>query len=187
MLLDLDKQIYSAALMATSTHWNKSESDCLKLKQSGNARRVSMNTPPSASPKPISTTKVLAHSPGFSSLGSGFDFHTEPLGLSNLDSSDASLEFSPILPIDRSSRSSGDQPPPNAANLTHSPHVVYGDVLKDGKGRARSRSVPVGPPPPPSSGLPDGRIPVGGGRTPWMHGYMDGGRDGGREGDGWKN
>jgi len=137
-------KIYSAALIATSTPRNKYEPDYVtKLKQSGNVRRVSMNTPPSASPKSISATEVLAHSPRFSSLGSGFDFPTEPLRLSNWDSSDASLEFSPILPIDKSSRSNGDEPPPNTANLTPSPHVVDGAVLKDGKGRARSRSVPV--------------------------------------------
>jgi len=136
--------------------------------------------PASISPKSISATEVLDHSPGFSSWGSGFDFYTELFRLSNWGSSDASLEFSPILPIDRSSRSRGDQPPPNAANLTHSPHVVYGVVVKDGKGRTRSRSVPVGPPPPPSSGLPDGWIPVGGGRTPWMHRCIDRGGDGGR-------
>ena len=137
-------KIYSAALIATSTPRNKYEPDYLtKLKQSGNVRRVSMNTPPSASPKSISATEVLAHSPRFSSLGSGFEFPTEPLRLSNWDSSDASLEFSPILPIDRSCRSSGDEPPPNTANLTPSPHVVDGVVVKDGKGRARSRSVPV--------------------------------------------
>ena len=137
-------KIYSAALIATSTPRNKYEPDYLtKLKQSGNVRRVSMNTPPSASPKSISATEVLAHSPRFSSLGSGFEFPTEPLRLSNWDSSDASLEFSPILPIDKSSRSSGDEPPPNTANLTPSPHVVDGVVVKDGKGRARSRSVPI--------------------------------------------
>jgi len=137
-------KIYSAALIATSTPRNKYEPDYVtKLKQSGNVRRVSMNTPPSASPKSISATEVLAHSPRFSSLGSGFDFPTEPLRLSNWDSSDASLEFSPILPIDKSSRSNGDEPPPNTAILTPSPHVVDGVVVKDSKGRARSRSVPV--------------------------------------------
>ena len=102
-----------------------------------------MNTAPSASRKSISATEVLAHSRRFSSLGSGFDFHTEPLGLSNWDSSHASLEFSPIFSIDRSSRSSGDEPPPNTANLTPSPHIVDGIVVTDDKGRARSRSAPV--------------------------------------------
>ena len=63
--------------------------------------------------------------------------------LSNWDSSDASLEISPILSFNRSSRSSGDEPPPNTANLTASPHVVDGVVFKDGNGRAASRSVPV--------------------------------------------
>ncbi|CUS07034.1 unnamed protein product [Tuber aestivum] len=131
-------KIYSAALIATSTPRNRYEPDYVtKLKQGGNVRRVSMNTPPSASPKSISATEVLAHSPRFSSLGSGFDFPTEPLRLSNWDSPDASLEFSPILPIDRSHRSNGDEPPPNTANLTPTPHVV------GGKGRTRSRSVPV--------------------------------------------
>ena len=96
-----------------------------------------MNTPPSASPKSISATKVLAHGPRFSSLGSGFDCPIEPLGLS----SDSSLTFSPRLPIDKSSGSNGDEPPPITANLTHSPHVV--DVVKDDKGRVRSRSIPA--------------------------------------------
>ncbi|PUU77711.1 hypothetical protein B9Z19DRAFT_1085708 [Tuber borchii] len=116
-------KIYSAALIATSTPRNKYEPDYLtKLKQK--------------SPKSISATEVLAHSPRFSSLGSGFDFPTKPLRLSNWDSSDASLEFSPILPIDRSPRSSGDEPPQNTANLTPSPHVLDGVVN-------RSRSVPI--------------------------------------------
>jgi len=48
-----------------------------------------------------------------------------------------------MLPIDRSSRSSGDEPPSNTANLTPSPHVVDGVVVKDGKWGARSRSVLV--------------------------------------------
>ncbi|KAG0131909.1 hypothetical protein HOY82DRAFT_607064 [Tuber indicum] len=86
----------------------------------------------------ISATEVLAHRPGFSSLDSGFDFHKAPLRLSNLDSSNVSLEISPILIIDRSSRSSGDQLPRNTANPTPSPHVVD-VVLKDGKGRARRK------------------------------------------------
>ena len=101
-----------------------------------------MNTPPSASPKSISAAKVLAHSPRFSSLGSGFDFPTEPFGLSNWDSSDASLTFSPRLPIDKSSGSNGDEPPPITASLTSSPHVVD-DVVKDEKGGVKSRNVPV--------------------------------------------
>jgi len=138
-------KVYSAALVATSTPRNLYEHDSVtKPKQSGNVRRVSMNTPPSASPKSISATEVLAQSPRFSSLGSGFNFPTEPLGLSYWDSSDASLAFSPRLPLDKSSRSDGDEPSPNTANLTPSPHVVDVVVVKGGKGRARNRSIPVG-------------------------------------------
>jgi len=137
-------KIYSAALIATPTPRNKYEPDYLtKLNQIGNVLLVAVDTPPSASPKSVSATEVLAHNPRFSSLGSGFDFHTEPLRLSNWDSSDASLGFSPILPIDRSSRSMGDELPLNTANLTPSPHVVDGFVVRDRKGRARSGNVPV--------------------------------------------
>jgi len=40
-------------------------------------------------------------------------------------------------------RSIGDEPPPNTVNLIPSPHAD-GILVKDGKGRAGSRSVPVG-------------------------------------------
>jgi len=83
-------KIYSAVLIATSTPKNKYQPDYLtKLKQSGNVLLVSVNTHPSASPKSLSATEVLAHNPRFSSVGSGFDFPTELLRLSNWDSSDA--------------------------------------------------------------------------------------------------
>jgi len=71
------------------------------------------------------------------------DFPTEWLRLSNCDSSNNSLEFPPILPFGRSSRSIRDVTLSNTANLTPLYHVFDGVVAKDRKGRARSRSVPV--------------------------------------------
>jgi hypothetical protein len=101
-----------------------------------------MNTPPSASTRSISGTDVLADSPKFSSLGSGFDFPTEPLRYSNWEPEGVSLEFSPILPIDKP-RKNGHEPPPNSTNVTPTPSKFGGIGPTEGKGRARSRSDPA--------------------------------------------
>lgn len=63
-------KFYSAALIATSTPRNKYEPEYLtKFKQSSSVCWVSINTPPSAPPKSISTTEVLADRPRFACLG----------------------------------------------------------------------------------------------------------------------
>jgi len=76
--------------------------------------------------------------PRIFNLGYRVWFFHGTVRLLNWDSPDTSVEVSPILLIDRSSRSIGDRPPtPNTANLTPSLHVVD-IVVKDSKGRARS-------------------------------------------------
>lgn len=127
---------------ATSTPRNKYEPDFVtRLRLAGNVRRVSMNTPPSASTRSISGTEILADSPKFSSLGSGFDFPTQPLRYSDWEPDGVSLEFSPILPIDKP-RNNGHEPPPNSTNVTPIPNK-FGGRPPEGKGRARSRSDPA--------------------------------------------
>jgi len=76
-------------------------------------------------------------------LGWLVDFPTERLRLFNCDSSNNSLEFPPILPFGRSSRSIRDVTLPNTANLTPLYQVFDSVIAKDGQGRASSRSVLV--------------------------------------------
>ncbi|PUU79462.1 hypothetical protein B9Z19DRAFT_1064222 [Tuber borchii] len=134
--------LFPASLITTSPSRNKYEPDSVTgLKQSGHAQ-VTMNTLSSASPESISATEGVPLSSNLSSSGSGVDFLTEPLRLSSRDFPNASLEFSPICPIDRSSRSHDGESRPNTAYLTLWPHVADG-VEKDCNRRKRSDSIPV--------------------------------------------
>lgn len=126
------------------------------IKKSGNGRRVSMNTPPSTLGRSLSGSEILNNPPEFSSLGSGFSFPSQPLRYQEWNPESVAREFTPPFPVEGVNgikrmglRLQGVDAPHNtptpAVGKGSGPPMGWkqGKSMKDGKGRARSKSDPV--------------------------------------------
>lgn len=126
------------------------------IKKSGNGRRVSMNTPPSTLGRSLSGSEILNNPPELSSLGSGFSFPSQPLRYQEWNPESVAREFTPPFPVEGMNgikrmglRLQGVDAPHNtptpAVGKGSGPPVGWkqGKNMKDGKGRARSKSDPV--------------------------------------------
>lgn len=133
-----------------------------EIKKSGRGRRVSMNTPPSTLGRSLSGSEILNNLPELSSLGSGFSFPSQPLRYQEWNPDSVAREFTPPFPVEGVNgvrrmglRLQGVDAPHNtptpAVGKGSGPPVGWqqgkgvgeGKVVKEGKGRARSKSDPV--------------------------------------------
>lgn len=153
--------LYSDGFVAHSTPQDYYAGyDIWAIKRSGRGRRVSMNTPPSTLGRSVSGTEFLDNPPEFSSLGSGFSFPSQPLRYEEWDPDSVSREFTPPFPVEgaggfkrqglKADRLRGvdaphNTPTPAARKGSGAPAGWQeGKNIKEGKGRARSKSDPAG-------------------------------------------
>lgn len=149
--------LYSEGFVAQSTPKNYyGEYDIWAIKKSGKGRRVSMNTPPSTLERSLSGSEILNNPPEFSSLGSGFSFPSQPLRYQDWNPESVAREFTPPFPVEGVNgvkrmglRLQGVDAPHNtptpAVGKGSGPPIGWemGKGMKEGKGRARSKSDPL--------------------------------------------
>lgn len=153
---NLHNSLHSEGFVAQSTPKNYYDGyDIWAIKKSGHGRRVSMNTPPSTLGRSLSGSEILNNLPELSSLGSGFSFPGQPLRYQEWNPESVAREFTPPFPVEgmngvkRGLRLQGVDAPHN----TPTPAVGKGSGppvgwqlekgMKEGKGRARSKSDPL--------------------------------------------
>lgn len=149
--------LYSEGFVAQSTPKSYyGEYDIWAIKKSGNGRRVSMNTPPSTLERSLSGSEILNNPPELSSLGSGFSFPSQPLRYQDWNPESVAREFTPPFPVEGVNgvkrmglRLQGVDAPHNTPTPVvgkgSGPPVGWqlGKGMKEGKGRARSKSDPL--------------------------------------------
>lgn len=154
---NLQNSLYPEGFVAQSTPKDYYGGyDIWAIKKSGRGRRVSMNTPPSTLGRSLSGSEILNNLPELSSLGSGFSFPSQPLRYEEWNPESVAREFTPPFPVEGVNgirrmglRLQGVDAPHNtptpAIGKGSGPPAGWreGKGVREGKGRARSKSDPV--------------------------------------------